>query len=608
MLSKDPQDWWKEISIAEQERDSHMGAIKGMVRRGHGPAFRAQSDGKDDMEALENHYHMLASALLPELVIDNPRVKADSHLRMLHEEDPETGISEQEAFESACNRWTRDEFMDEVLLDFANDGIYFQGCLHVSQEELKVSAATRKQMGLKEGQRPMKPKMRALEPDMVFWDAGATDIRDVRFMGHKYPMDWDDLMEMAKEEGEGKGWNLDAIKDLKNEAGTKDKGSDKHPELDRQQVMVYEIHVPEWEVEDSPGPDKGFHGALLTLAYGGSGDGAKKAVFLRDPQPFFGPEFGCYFPWGAHPVMGDTYKASPLVIIEQQAKNLNDLVRAFSLAARKAKSGVAVTGMAGDVAEALKEFEQSGVFKVDAVEDLRSAFSEFTIGGPPDGLAEFILTERDRLERVSGLPDVRRGSTSSGASATEVALADSAASKRVDALKKAYQRAVNKAFRAVAWYMLQDERSRYVLMPDTVERMTPGTEVNWWMPPTPTIPFEAWDLEIEAYSMSRENEGLHQKRLLEFMGVYLQMVPLAIQAPDAAPWGDMAEDLAKALNLPRIQVKLNEQGLRAANAQLAQGAQPGGKGGAGQVAGVGMQALPGQQMGAMFGSGMGMGA
>ena len=109
-------------------------------------------------------------------------------------------------------------------------------------------------------------------------------------------------------------------------------------------------------------------------------------------------------------------------------------------------------------------------------------------------------------------------------------------------------------------------------------------------------------------SMSRENEGLHQKRLLEFMGVYLQMVPLAIQAPDAAPWGEMAEDLAKALNLPRIQVKLNEQGLKQAQAQLAQGAQQGSRGGAGQLAGVGMQALPGQQAGAMFGAGVGMGA
>jgi hypothetical protein len=174
----------------------------------------------------------------------------------------------------------------------------------------------------------------------------------------------------------------------------------------------------------------------------------------------------------------------------------------------------------------------------------------------------YMQAERQRLERVSGITDVHRGNVSGAGTATEISIADSASNIRTEFVRRQFYRGVTDILARVAWYMREDQRSRYPVTEEVARMLGQSAGQVWYRPPADDVPFEAYEFEIEAFSMERANEGLYQRRVMEFMQMYVQLAGVGLQAPTLAPVIDkMLRKAANALNLDDMGVMITEQAL-----------------------------------------------
>ena len=555
MLKDDEKSLYGEIKAAEAERDQHLRHFKKMVQRSHGKAYKAPGSLSHG-STLENHYHEYVSLMLPRLVLNNPKVRVtsrdDSAMASMGE------IPDTEALSHAMNRWVKDCSFDRLMTDYATDGFFAHGVAYVYQEPYPGYVPESAREGLAEEEDVMRPRVMILDPTTVFWDPLATRRDAIRYYGHCYTRDREDLLEEARKDPD-LGWRPEAI-----EAASAASYDDGHLEyVDRDELRIYEIWIPEQVADDDVSEREGFNGTLYTLGAQSHKDGTTDGIFLRDPQPWFGPREGPYVIWGVYPVPNDTYWLSPLAAVEDQIQSLNDFTNAFIEGARKAKKGVAVNAAEPEVADSIKNFEDQGVFMLQTGNlSMREAVVPFEVGGPHSELMLYMQAERARLERVSGITDVHRGNVSGAGTATEISIADSASNIRTEFVRRQFYRGVTDILARVAWYMREDQRSRYPVTEEVARMLGQPAGSVWYMPPADDVPFEAYEFEIEAFSMERANEGLYQRRVMEFMQMYVQLAGVGLQAPTLAPVIDkMLRKAANALNIDDMGVMITEQAL-----------------------------------------------
>lgn len=561
MLRDDEISLYEEIRAAEEERDDHLRHFESMVMRSHGRAYRNPTS-LSNSRTLENHYHEYVSLMLPRLVLDNPRVRVTSRDKSAMASMGD--ISDTEALSHSLNRWVQDCQFDKTLTDYATDGFYAWGCAYVYQERYPGRVPEQAREGLADDEDVMRPKVITLDPTNVFWDPFAQKRDAIRYYGHCYTRDREDLLEEASRDPD-LGWRPEAIRAASEAVYDNENLST----VSRDEIRVYEVWVPEQVADDEVSEADGFNGTLYTLAAQSDEEGTACGVFLRDPQPWFGPKEGPYVIWGVYPVPNDTYWLSPLMAVEDQVTSLNDFTNAFVDGARKAKKGVAVNAVEPEVADAIKNFEDQGVFTMQTGNlSMREAVVPLEVGGPHSELMLYMNAERQRLERVSGITDVQRGQVGSGGTATEVSIADSASTIRVEFVRKQFYRGVREILRRVAWYMREDPRSRYPVTREVAEMLGQEPGTVWYAPPTDDVPFEAYEFEIDAFSMNRANEGLYQRRVLEFMQMYVQLAGVGLQAPPlAGPINRMLQKAADALRLDDLGTLINQEMLQEAQQQ-----------------------------------------
>jgi hypothetical protein len=563
MIHDDEENLYAEVKAAEAERDQHLRHFKKMVQRSHGRAYKKPGSLSHGM-TLENHYHEYVSMMLPRLVLDNPKIRVTSRDDAAMSENAE--IPDTEALAHSMNRWVNDTHFDALLTDYATDGFFAWGCAYVYQEKFPGFIPPVAREGLEEDEDVMRPRVMTLDPTSVFWDPLASRRDAIRYYGHCYTRDREDLLEEARKNPD-LGWRPNAIKAAADAVYDED-----HLEhMDRGEIRIYEVWIPEQRVDDEVGEQEGFNGTLYTLAGAAQEDGTSTGVFLRDPQPWFGPREGPYVIWGVYPVPNDTYWLAPLAAVEDQVQSLNDFTNAFVEGARKAKKGVAINAAEPEVADAIKSFEDQGVFTLQTGNlGIRDAVVPFEVGGPHSELMIYIQAERQRLERVSGITDVQRGAVTGAGTATEVSVADSASNIRVEYVRKQFYRGVHEILRRVAWYMREDRRSRYPVTAAVAQELGMEPGMVWYAPPEDRTPFEAYEFEIEAHSMQRANEGLYQRRVMEFMQMYVQLAGVGLQAPPLAPViNKMLTKAAESLNLGDMGTMITEQAMNQAREQQA---------------------------------------
>jgi hypothetical protein len=529
-----------EIDRAEWFRDQHFQTPKELREWFCGQGYR---DGYG-VNHPENAVHAYVSMVLPRIIHDNPKVRVTSAR-------PHVQRTACVAMKAALNRWSRMVRLRGTIERIATDMLLGWGVALVVNEP---KGAERKW----DSSGPYLPRAYRIDPARFVIDPAAMHWEEARWMGHVWVCDKEDLLRRAEFD---ETWNRDEIERLATNNGV-DELRDNRDVPERREVAIYEIWVPELheaaaELLDEATDDALYNGTIYTVAkyQGGSGDCV--CEFIRRPLPYYGPPSGPYTVFGAFSVPNDPYPLSPIVACRDQIQYANDLATSQQENQKRYKR--ILVGDAKnpkflqDVVNApdLYVFAEAGL-------DARS-LQPVEVGGSTNQHIQSVEVAKDRLDRALGMSDAMRGNVAGSASATEVAVAESASTMRIAHLKRAFQDSMDTVFRNIGWYMFHDERivipvggedAREAGMQDPV--FQGGLKVGAW---------EDMQVDVDAYSMERTSEMLAQKRAVEVF----QVITSAGQAIPAMPWikwRDLLSFLGDAQNVPQMQDFIDEEVIR----------------------------------------------
>ena len=535
MLKTDAKSLFSEIEHAENLRDDHLVAMADQIDKYTGPHYASGSTEY----VPENHYYEYVSLMVPRLIFDNPRVRVESR-RAGTQKDV------AEALRHGLNRWCRDADLRQLLTLTATDVLFNFGVMLIT-EETNQTMSSHEQTQAKS--QPMWPVVTRIPQKRFFVDPLATNLLEARFMGHKWVRDKEDLLAEAQNNPDA-GWNAQAIEQLSEGTGVEEM-HDQTDVPDRGEIVAYEIWVPEIEDSDTLGSDGGFHGTIYTLAVGGdTTEDERKTMMIREPRAYYGPRWGPYVFIGMYPVPDSIYPLSPIAAVEGQVADLNAHVLAASHSAENYKRLVFTDATDPRLAQKVKEADDF-VIPVQGLD--KQKLVQVEIGGMTETQMAYIESARDRLDRNSGIQEAQRGNVEGRGTATEVNIAEQAATIRLAFQKQQFQDGVERILRTVAWYLYYDDRIAFPLGQEAANDL--GMTDPWLMGGSHDdesgATFDDLELEIEPYSMERTTEGTQQRQAMEAVELITNLAPMIPQAP-YVNWPQVLTMLGDAMNVPNL--------------------------------------------------------
>jgi len=468
------------------------------------------------------------------------------------------------ALEHGINRWVRDTNVRSVLQRVAYDTLITYGIVLTTQAPMP-------------GQDPMSgfkaywPNCYRITPKRFIIDPVSMSVPEARFMGHMWVRDKEDLMDEADND---RSWNKEVIETMQTSQDMEELGFENNRDRDvpeRNEVVAYDIWIPEIELKESPGPDFGFHGTIYTVA-ASENNGQRdpnKADFVRDPRPYYGPPTGPYAMFGTYYVPDTPYPLSPIMATMGQVDELNDHVRSASASAANYKRLILVDSKSKKLAQDVKSQPHDYVVPVEGLD--RDRVIPLELGGITNQQVSYIEMARERLDRNSGIHDAMRGNVTGSATATEVSIAEGSSTVRLAYIKQQFQEAVRSVLTKVGWYMHNDDRVKFPLGVEASKEL--GMPEPYFVGGTdPSSRFSDLELELEAYSMERTTEALQQRRAMEAFQIIANVASAMPQMP-YVDWGGLLDKMGDALNMPDLSSLVDSQMLQQMMQQQQQEAQ-----------------------------------
>ena len=592
MLKTDPISLFDQIAPSETLRDAVVDSSYEMIREYHGPHYLKGQQSENP--APENHWWEWLNTVTPQVVYDNPTVHVTSR-----RSGPFRDAAD--ALAAGLNAWCPRVNLWRTLMEVFHDAAFSFGVVRVAYEP---------QPGTSGELRPFAPRAYRVAPHRWFCDASADRYDPLtgrgRFAGHMWRRDKDDLLADPR-------YDHEAVAELAADAelGKWDgKAVKKKGQKPRNEIMGYEIWVPEVQLTDDPLAN----GALYTLATAQNQRGdSSEPRWIRDPRPYYGPPSGPYTLFGFHLVPDCPYPLSPFAATYEQVKALNAHVTAAARSASRQKRLVAVDATHASDADTIQDAKDGSVVLIDGLKD--GAAQQIDLGGAADSVHDYIDRLRERRDRVTGLSDLDRGNVAEDATATAVAEAANQRNARLSLLQRGFQDATNQVLQTAGWYLYQMEDA---VMPlpqevadETISRFIgrdtgiPSQEVHRQMreldyqptvtftggpadetitelltddvnpeyalsPNVPGMAFDDLELSIEAYSMGRTNEAVLQRNTLQLA----EIVPGLLEAHQKFPHLNLEELLdmiGQPMNLRGLSERLLDRALMGQMTQMMSG-------------------------------------
>ncbi len=557
MLDLSPENLRLEIERAETLRDKHTQMVRELVLSYCGSYYR--SDKQPMVPTPENHAFEYISLMLPLLAYDNPAIAVESTDAGF---DPTIAIG----MEEALNQTTINDDLQTLFERVAYDAMFAYGVLITTLEETTASDDA----GAGEGEKGegveavpplMLPRTNYLAPERFFIDPNAVSptlnadgFDGIRFLGHRWVRDKDDLLADPR-------FDKEAIKSLEADIAIQQLHRPVNAENPtRNEIVGYEVWVPPSKVD----PTSRENGMIYTLAMlqdaRKDAPGGGKAAFIRKPRKFFGPAWGPYSLFGIYEVPGQCYPLGPIAAVAEQAEELNSHSNAAARAASREKSIVLVNSTETAAAAAIKNAKDGETWKVPNLNS--NSVISLEIGGVDAKRYEYIQSLRDRLDRNSGINDARRGNVQGKELATAIHTANDASKSREAYIQAKFQKAAAQVMRTRAWYLFQSENVVIALSPAAGKRLNMRQPVfHGGAQDGQHQSFGSLAIRIEPYSMERPNEALLQQRTMALLEWLLQVAAQIPQMPFMA-WDQILDwvgrvyntrTLAKMVNLPLLQ-------------------------------------------------------
>jgi hypothetical protein len=535
MLDRSADKLMEEIDASEDFRRRHTAGPEKVRETLAGHSF---DSGIHMDAALENTAFEYLSLVAPKWVFNNPT----SRLTM-----PEFPEEDRLVTEWELNKWTKDVDLRTELLKLAFDAACGWGNYIVVREPLPGYDPS-------EPDSPFRPRIYRISWDDLGFDYRAKSFDRARFSYRRRVVDRNHLLVLAEEE---EGWKKDAIESLvADSGGTKYTGTGnarREPKTTkRADDEFFEIWIPEANsndpgLEDHPGPEHGFHGAIYTVAQ--KGDEAGVGLELRKPMPFFGP------PWGPHGmvhagyiVSDDPYPLNALVANQRQHDRLNEVVDATFTAMAHYKQ-IFLVDTETNIGNVIAAGKDKFVYKVENLDAAASKAVE--IAGITNQHIQQLTISRAIRDRNIGISDSRRGEKTGG-SATEADLTAGVAATREAFQSNMFTTGIERALATVVWYMVNDLNfvDENLTTPDGQRGLYEGRPSEE-QPITNNV-----SVEIEVWSMRHVDEATMQRNAQMTMNVLTQVAELARAYPEI-DWQGVLGDFGRAYGNPELAKRFN---------------------------------------------------
>lgn len=527
---------------AEEYKRLHLHQLRDRIKRLHGPAYKG--GGPQAMETHgydpENTYYQYTSLM-------NPRLAQEPFEVRLSTRRPAAQELVSRALRHAISRWVRDTQYQDLREQVATD---FNVAWGVMMTTLGPAP------GYEENDDPVLwPHVSRISPFDFGWDPLAKSPQMCRYMYHRVVEDKSTLIERAKA-GTESGWNLDVIERLGINKIDDRNDPDHEIAIDRKEVAYDIFWVSEKELdsfpddrEGKPSRDQGYNGTLYYVAQTqeGSDQEGKRGVYVREPQPYYGPRWGPYSWFGGMYISDEAAPIAPLVALETQIRELNALVRAINRSDRSYKRLVLVDSSHPKLAQIIKGSPHDFVIPVRGLNT--DQVIQLEVGGSTQMMHAGAQNSRMLLERGLGMDDALRGYVSGEGTATEHSIAAEMGALRITFPVQRYRRGELQAIKTVAWYLYHTDEVVVPLDAQASEEL--GIDAPLFLGgglegEGSGASFD--DLGIEIHVVP---EGLEQRRQMELLNLLPQLLPAIVSFPFAR-WPEYLDTVGQINRMPEL--------------------------------------------------------
>lgn len=537
----------KEITGAVTARDARLDKFEEMVRHFHGPTYGGSDKGIE--KSTVNHTAIWLSVILPKLIHRNPKVSVTTRKSIDGEQSAiEEAASALKAF---LNAWVNSQNLAKKMKNCAVEYslAWCAGMVVRKKHPGDPTQDTEVENFL--------PEFSRIPIWRMIIDPHCENFADARFVGHTWFADKEDLIKTAENADEEDGWDLNAIKRLEPDGGASIRGTfDTRHEAsaDREEVHLIDLWIPEAVHEEKVGPEDGFHGTLMTLGWeqGGSGN-----VHIRKPRPYYGPPTGPYALGGYMAVPTKVFPLGPLMITKGHEDLLRAMVGHANTSCSEYRKVILVPG--GTDIEESAMAAAVGRNQIVVVPGLASDAAPIVVevGGVTDTQLRNIAYSRNELEGASGLDSAGAGEVRGASTATENAIADESRKSIIGHITDNFHLFVKDIIEKAAWYGFHDERIKISITHDAkgLEEFESPQFVGG-PGDLPISAFIGMSIDIEAMSMERVSEALHQRRVLQVLQIITGIAPLVRQIPEV-DWKALIAKIGDAMNMPDLEEIVN---------------------------------------------------
>lgn len=543
---------------------------------------RAIEDDADDRErlkdirnaikggngALTNRLWEMLTIFLPQCVYQNPRI------------DVQTVMPGDQRVDAVGLKYTLESLLDQqawlrIWQQAATDALAWRGIVMTTYDP--AASYPRFMEGqtfltwkgdkalIERGAKMTIPRMHYITPEAFFRDPDAIVLEESRFMGHCWDESVDLLQAYCDEEPDE--WIRDAVQQLKSRGETG-------------KVRIMQMYTPHfidpeavnnYKGDEDPKNRRLYTGTIYTML----ADGEHAYRDIRKPRLYRGPAGGLYSVAECVPCPGGGKRIAPFSAAWEQIELDAKVGKAVVEACASYKRGVIASN---EIGEAIRDMPHDGILDVEvAASILQDAIKEFSIGGPSPELLQALEISGTAADRTGGMSDTLRQNAGRDTTATAEQFANQAYNARTGLYASPIFDMIDHSLSTAAHYIehsedfimaLPDEASSEAMQamkrqgieitPEIAQATmgmpvvyTGGNALRESDEGTATHPFDGKTIRTVAFSMSRTNEGLQQKRILDSSNLVLQ----AVQIKSAYPDFDLPKylnDMGAKLNLPDL--------------------------------------------------------
>lgn len=569
MLDCSPKNLLNEIDDARQLVNRHIERAKDLISSMVGANFEGgQVKGRPSPD---NYVFEYMSLMMGRVLADNPAVSITSPFQQYE--------FITDALQDCLDQWTkradlRGSQLKQILSGLVTEQLVLFGAALVTFVEDPYSPVT------KSGTRRMRPVVSHIPYWRYFKDKRTCNGVPSRFKGHLWVKDREDLLNDPT-------YNRQMVEKLAKDAGLDEIREDNQNGPSRDEIVGYEVWVPDAPVEsDDPAMRGCLHGKIYTLGvvYGDAmpekderGMLNERKVnatgYLRDPVPFYGTAAGPYVEFGGFPVPGSPYTVSALLATKEQGEETNAHYMAIQETALQRKDIILTSSTHTGLKNTLKNAIHGHVYGVKGFQP--GLYEQVSIGGPSKEMIDYALMASERRDRVLGMSEAMRGEPQTGNTATADNIAAQSNNVRIEVMAGFVKDATAALYRQVAFYMFSSEFFVSRLSSEYAQKYglkTPYLYSGGDHEQSDGLLFEDLSFDIQPYSMERVDPLLMQGRMQQVVGLQLQLAPARVQFP-FINWKMLDQQLARAHNFRWMGTLVNEEQLQQAMQSMAQTAQ-----------------------------------